>query len=144
MKLLLTVVLSIFSLTSFAQPGGGNSKSGDSCFIFIYRGGQLTGSLANWTIYVDEQKLCKLSNNRYIQVPVKPGKHQVTAKLSGVSVMKKETEVEIDAEPGGSYYVACNVKQSITRARLEMIEVTKSTGTKQMENMSMDNCETKE
>ncbi len=56
-------------------------------------------------------------------------------------MFKKETEVEIDAEAGGSYYVACNIEQSITRARLEMIEVTKSTGAKQMEKMTMDNCQ---
>jgi hypothetical protein len=49
--------------------------------------------------------------------------------------------VEIEVEPGGSYYVACNVKQSITRARLEMIEVTKGSANKQMEKMSLDKCQ---
>jgi Protein of unknown function (DUF2846) len=143
MKFLLAILLSTISLASFEQSASGNAKSNDSTFIFIYRVGQFGGSLTNWTIWVDEQKLCKLSNNRYIQVPVQPGKHNVSAKMSGVGVFKKETEVDIDAETGGSYYVACNIKQSIMRARLEMIEVTKSTGKKQMENMTMDNCETK-
>jgi hypothetical protein len=56
-------------------------------------------------------------------------------------LFKKETVIEIDAEGGESYYVACNIKQSITRARLEMLEVTKSTADKQMKNMALDNCQ---
>ncbi|MFI5187541.1 MAG: hypothetical protein ACHQF0_12495, partial [Chitinophagales bacterium] len=66
MKFLFTITFSVLSLFSIAQSAGNKSKSDDSSFIFIYRAGQFTGSLSNWTIYVDEQKLCKLSNNRYI------------------------------------------------------------------------------
>ena len=58
-------------------------------------------------------------------------------------MFKKETEVEINAESGGSYYVACNIKTSITRARLEMLEVTKGSAEKQMKDMSQDNCQDK-
>lgn len=109
--------------------------------IYIYRGGQYVGAGANWSIFVDENKLCKLSNNKFMKVEVEPGKHLVTAKMGGMSIMKKETEVEIEAEAGKSYYVACNVKMSITRARLEMLEVTTSTAKKQMEKMNLDNCQ---
>jgi hypothetical protein len=139
MKILLTTALAILSLISVAQPSINNSP--DSTYIYIYRTGQFNGSLANWTIFVDGQKTCKLSNNRFIRVPVQPGKHTISAKMSGASVLKKETEVEIEAEKGNNYFVACSIKSSITRARLEMIEVTKSTGTKQMEHMTLDNCQ---
>jgi hypothetical protein len=84
-----------------------------------------------------------LSNNKFIKHEVKPGKHVYTAKVGGVGILKKETEVEINAEPGQSYYIACNVKTSFTRARLELIEVTKSTGEKQMQKMTLDNCQEK-
>jgi len=114
---------------------------GDSAIIYIYRGGQAGGAAANWAMFVDELKLCKLSNNKYIRVAVAPGKHTISAKIGGVGVFKKETELEVEAEAGGEYYVACNIKQSITRARLEMIEVTKGTGKKQMEKMTLDNCQ---
>ena len=72
---------------------------------------------------------------------VKPGKHIYTAKIGGIGLMKKETEIEIECEAGRSYYIACNVKQSITRARLELLEVTKSSADKQMAKMSLDNCQ---
>lgn len=139
MKLLLLVAFFGVTQLSFSVT---HSKKPELAVIYVYRTGQFSGSLSNWSIFVDELKICKLSNNKYIKIPIKPGKHTISAKLAGVSVMKKETEIEINAESGGNYYVACNIKQSIMRARLEMIEVTKSTGSKQMEKMTMDNCET--
>ena len=115
----------------------------DSSFIYIYRVGQFSGALANFTIFVDGQKLCKISNNKYFKVGVPPGKHEISAKVSGIGLMKKETEVEIEAETGGEYFVACNMKSSITRVRLEMIEVTKNSGKKQLEKMTEDKCQEK-
>ncbi|MCG2617840.1 DUF2846 domain-containing protein [Terrimonas sp. NA20] len=115
----------------------------DSTFIYVYRTGQFNGATANWSVFLDGEKKCKLSNNRFMKLAVAPGKHSITAKIGGVQLFKKETEVEIEAEAGGSYYIACNIKQSITRARLEMLEVTKGTANKQMEGMVLDNCQEK-
>ncbi|MGZ8557078.1 MAG: DUF2846 domain-containing protein [Chitinophagaceae bacterium] len=109
--------------------------------MYVYRVGQFSGAAANWAVFLDDEKKCKLSNNKYMLLAVTPGKHKISAKVGGASLLKKETEVEIDAEAGGSYYIACNVKQSITRARLELIEVTKGTANKQMEKMSLDKCQ---
>jgi hypothetical protein len=136
--LFLTVLSAVFiSLKSSAM----QSPSGDSAIIYIYRVGQYGGAGANWAMFVDEQKLCKLSNNKFMRVVVKPGKHVISSKVGGVGVFKKETELEVETEAGGEYFVACNIKQSFTRARLEMIEVTKSSGKKQMEKMTLDNCQ---
>lgn len=120
-----------------------SSMPGDSAVIYIYRGGQFFGAGANWAMFVDEDKICKLSNNKFIRVVVKPGTRRVSSRVGGVGLFKKETEVIIEAEAGGEYYVACNIKQSFTRARLEMMEVTKGTGKKQMEKMTLDNCQEK-
>jgi hypothetical protein len=109
--------------------------------IYIYRGGQFTGAAANWALFVDGKKICKLSNNKFIKVTLPPGKHVITSKIGGVELFKKETVIEVETEGGKSYYVACTVKQSFTRARMEFMEVTKSTADKQMEGMSLDNCQ---
>ncbi len=113
----------------------------DSTFIYVYRVGQWNAAGANWAIYADDEKKCKLSNNKYMKIAVAAGKHKISARVGGAGIFKKETEIEIDAEAGGSYYIACNVKQSITRARLEMVEVTKNSAAKQMEKMKLDNCQ---
>jgi hypothetical protein len=132
--LILLTYLSIDSKANQTPPA-------DSAIIYIYRGGQAGGAAANWAMFVDETKLCKLSNNKFIRVVVTPGKHIISAKIGGVGMFKKETELEVEATAGGEFYVACNIKSSITRARLEMIEVTKGTGKKQMEKMTLDNCQ---
>src|SRR5437868_15413605 len=62
----------------------------DSSFIYIYRGGQFAGSLTNFAIWVDDQKLCKISNGRYFSVPVKLGAHTISAKRGGVVIVIKE------------------------------------------------------
>ncbi len=139
----LLACLSLATVKAADKPKTPKSSAGDSAVIYIYRVGQFMGAGANWAMFVDENKLCKLSNNKFIRVVVKPGKHVVSSRIGGVGLFKKETEVEIEAEAGGEYYVACNIKQSLTRSRLEMIEVTKGTGKKQMEKMTLDNCQEK-
>ena len=114
----------------------------EESFIYVYRGGQIGGALTNFAIWVDDQKVCKLSNGKYLKVPVKPGKHTVSARRGGVGVMKKETEVEVDVEQGKSNYISCNMKSSITRVRLNMEEVLPKTGISDIEKMKPDNCQT--
>ena len=63
-----------------------------------------------------------------------PGEPQPSALHRGRTA---ERQREIDAEAGKSYVVGCNVKQSLTRARQEMTEVTKSSADKQMEKMTL-------
>ncbi|MBN8879101.1 MAG: DUF2846 domain-containing protein [Sphingobacteriales bacterium] len=143
------IILLSFVISALAASPAAYSRTipanltNDTTYIYIYRTGQFNGAAANWAIFLDGEKKCKLSNNRFMRLAVTPGKHTVNAKIGGASLFKKETEVEIEAEAGGSYYVACNVKQSITRARLELIEVTRSTANKQMEKLMLDNCQEK-
>jgi hypothetical protein len=141
MKKVLTALLGCF--IAFAAFAGDNDPKpkAETATIYIYRTGQFAGAGNNWAMFLDGEKICKLSNNRFIKVEVPAGKHRISSKIGGIEVMKKETEVEIEAEPGNTYYVACNMKQSVMRARLEMIEVTKSTGEKQLKGMTIDKCQ---
>lgn len=113
----------------------------DSSFIYIYRGGQFAGAFANFAIYVDNNKLCKLSNGKYFKVAVSKGVHEISAKRGGVGIGKKETVMEVDVENGKSYYVSCTMKQSITRVRLEMQEVMPKTGMRDISEMKIDHCQ---
>ena len=118
-------------------------KVGETASIYLYRVGQFNNAASNWAIFADNVKICKLSNNKFLKVEVAPGKHTFNAKIGGVELFKKETGVDIDAEAGKSYYIACNIKQSFTRSRLELLEVTKSSADKQMANMTLDKCQEK-
>lgn len=139
-KILFACMALVMGMATLAGSGDPKPKA-ETATIYIYRTGSWSGAANNWAMFVDEKKICKLSNNRFIKVEVAPGKHRVSSKIGGLEVLKKETEVEIEAEAGKSYYVSCNVKQSLTRARLEMTEVTKSSADKQMEKMTLDKCQ---
>jgi len=113
----------------------------DFATIYIYRGGQFFGSALNYSIYVNGEKICKLSNNKYIEYKAKPGKLSITAQRGGVELFKRETELELETEAGKKYYVKGDIKSSITRTRLEMSEVTESTAKRDMKDMTVDNCQ---
>ena len=138
MKKIFCAALVLISFSFSKAPIASNTEEAT---IYIYRDGQFMSAGANWSMFVDEKKVCKLSNNKFIKVTVSKGKHVISSKIGGVGLLKKETELELEVKAGKSYYVACNVKQSITRTRLELMEVTKSTAEKQMKDMSLDNCQ---
>lgn len=128
-------ILIIISATSKSQP-----PKPDECYIYFYREGQFGGALSNYKMFVDDKKICKISNDRWFKITVAPGKHDIEAKVGGTSLSKKETFLSIITEGGKSYYISCDVKRSITRSRLEMEEVTESTANKKMKKMKEDNC----
>ena len=113
----------------------------DFATVYIYRGGQFFGSGINYSIYVNGEKICKLSNNKYIEYKAKPGKLSLTAQNGGIEVFKKETSLDFDVEAGKKYYVRGDIKSSITRTRLEMSEVTENTAKRDMNGMTVDNCQ---
>lgn len=136
--LLLVVVL----LTAFRTDNGRVTKlKADSATLYVYRGGQFFAAGINYVIQVNGKDVCRLSNNKYIEYQVSPGKLTIAARRGGVELFKRETGVEIDAEAGKKYFVRGDVKSSITRTRLELSEVTENTAKRDMEKMTADNCQ---
>lgn len=146
MKLLSLLILLCFGVltSAFRTDSAENRSTDDVATIYIYRGGQFFASAINYSIYVNGEKICKLSNNKYIEYKAKPGKIVLTAQRGGLEVFKRETELELDTEAGKKYYVKGEVKSSITRTRLELSEVTENTSKRDMKDMTVDNCQTAE
>lgn len=113
----------------------------DFATVIIYRGGQAFGLGLNYSIYANGEKICKLSNNRYIEYKAKPGKLTLTAQRGGIEVFKRETGIDLDVQADKKYYVQGDVKSSITRTRLELSEVTENTAKRSMKDMTVDNCQ---
>ena len=135
---LLTVVL-FATLSSAFRPAP--SADDTMATVYIYRGGQFMGALANYAVYVNGEKICKLSNERYIEYQAKPGTLTLMAKNGGVEVFKKETGLDLTVEAGRKYYVRGDIKASITRARMELSEVTENTAKRDMVKLTADNCQ---
>ncbi len=140
LKLTLSLAL-ILGISTFATSFTPAANKAEKATVIIYRAGQFNGAAANWAVFADGVKVCKISNNKFMKLELAAGKHEFNAKIGGPVLFKKETGVELDMEAGETYYIACNVKQSFTRPRLEIIEVTKGTAAKQMANMTADKCQ---
>lgn len=123
-------------LTSVAQQ---IEKDPTMATLVFYRDGQFFGSGVNFNVFVNGEKICKLSNNKYLVYKVKPGKTEIGTGTAGLNLAKKQG-LALDTEAGGIYYVQCDMKQSLVANRLELTEVTKSTAEKKMSGLSPDNC----
>jgi uncharacterized protein DUF2846 len=132
-------IIVLTALTSFANAQ--SQKTQEQSYVYFFRGGQFGAALANFTFYIDGHKTCKLSNDKYFKFPISPGTHEIDARLSGAFVYKKETSIIITTEAGKSNYVSCDVKRSLIRARIEMIEVVENAGKKAIATMKEDNCQ---
>ncbi|MBC7921821.1 MAG: DUF2846 domain-containing protein [Ferruginibacter sp.] len=108
--------------------------------VYIYRGGQAFSAGLNYVVEANGNKICRLSNNKYIEYKTAPGKINFTAHRGGVEILKKETGIDLDVEAGKKYYIKCDVKSSITRTRLEMSEVTANTGERDLQKLKPDTC----
>ena len=134
------VFILIIGIAIYASGDAQTTPPPNESYIYFYRDGEFGGAMKNYKMFVDDKKVCKISNGRWFKFTVEPGKHDIEAKVGGTSLMKKETFLSIVTEPGKSYYISCDVKRSITRYRMEMEEVTESTGKKKMKSMKEDKC----
>ena len=143
MKAVSFILLICFTLvaSAFRSDSVSTGPADDFAMVYVYRGGQFFASTINYSIYVNGEKICKLSNNKYIEYKAKPGKLAITAQRGGIEVFKRETALDVEAEAGKKYYVKGDMKSSITRTRLELSEVTESTAKRDMNGMTVDACQ---
>ena len=144
MRLLITMLF-LFTISEFVQAQNDDieqTKSNtETATIIIYRTGQFFGAGANFSLHDGDQKICKLSNNKYLVYQRAPGTAQIHAKMGGLTDWpKKKTGLSLPVEAGETYYIKAEQKRSITRARVELTEVTIRAGKKGIEGMGLDRC----
>lgn len=140
MKNLLCIALLTMCFSFSPAPKKTSTPVQDQATIYIYHTGQNLRSGADWSIFVDNKKICQLASNKFIKLTVSSGKHSFGSAQSGMNVFKKENHVELNAEAGKSYYIAYNVKANKTRSTVGMMLVTKSTADQRMANLKAGNC----
>ena len=117
-------------------------KVNTASYIVVFRGDRLVSALTNYSIFIDGKKVCKLSNGKYFKYPVSPGKHEIEAKKAGMDIMKKEIFTSVISTSGRNNYVSCNVKSSLLKEKVEMIEVLENSGKQSIDKLKEDNCQT--
>ena len=117
----------------------------DLATVIIYRTPQYAAAAYNWAIFENEEKICKLSNKKFMIYQREPGDSDFRAQVGGVQLWpKKVTGLKIPLEAGEVYYIKTNVKASFTRARVELTEVTERTARHEMRKLTLDRCSTED
>ncbi len=137
---LFPVLLLFFGATS--ESTAPTKDTADEAIVYFYRGKQYMSGMQNFVLKADGKEICRLSVKRYVKYRGQPGKVSFSAVESGLAIPKKETLV-LEPEGGKEYYVQCDVKSGLVTTRMEMTEVTASTGKKKLEGLQPDNCMTK-
>ncbi len=133
-------IMSLAFLGVFAQQQTFAQDADGMATIYFYREGQFGAALQNYNVFVNGEKVCKISNNRYFFTKVKPGEVYFTSKAGGVEVFKRKENFSMEVKAGETYYISCDIKRSLTRYRLEFEEVTENTAKNAMKDMEEDNC----
>lgn len=123
------------SITTFAQ---------ETAKVFIARKKIYTGTGGPLKVFIDDNLVCRINNNKYSVHDVAPGKHRFTvqyySKQSKDGKAQDFGSVEITVEPGKQYYIKTNLqtKGLITYAVLE--EVTANSWEKVKDGIEQDDC----
>ena len=135
------LLASIKCFSQFPEPILKAQENKELATIVIYRTPQLQGVASNWAIFDSKERICKLSNKKYLIYQRKPGDAYFRAQVGGLQTWpKKVTALEIPLEAGETYYIKTNMKMSFTRARVELTEVVERAAKKELSNLSLDNC----
>lgn len=145
LKLIIALALSIITCNLLAQdlpqPILEAMENDSLATVVIYRTPQFQGAANNWAIFDNQERLCKLSNKRFMIYQTLPGETDFRAQVGGLATWpKKVTGLEIPLEAGEVYFVKTNLKVSFVRARVELVEVVERTAKKELANLQLDYC----
>ncbi len=73
--------------------------------LVIYRPHNQYGMLVGTDIYLDDARVCRLSNGRFFVAPALPGQHQLR--------VGSERAIPFDVKPGNAYYFRVNTTVSL-------------------------------
>jgi len=100
---------------TFVAPPSGQAN------IYVYRN-ETFGAAIKMPLLLDNQSIGDTGPHTYAFRQVAPGKHTITSKT------EKDVNLDIDAQPGNTYYVWQEVKMGMFAARSDLHLVDEKTG----------------
>ena len=113
-----------------------NSNVQNGKVYFMRRTG-FSGSLTAFTVFIDDQVVCKLNNKMFSVHEVAPGDHTFSVQFAGKESKTKAERIDITIEPGEEYYVQLIIKSGLTN-NLFCQEVTKNSAKTIMPTLKED------
>ncbi|MFN3382125.1 MAG: DUF2846 domain-containing protein [Runella zeae] len=111
--------LSIFAILLVS--GWYSTNDTNEASVSIFREGKFTGVGVNYRIWIDNQEICTLSNDRYINIKLKSGVHTISSKAKGVGYLSNpKSVININVEKGQSYFLKATAKMKGVAGVLEL------------------------
>ena len=120
-------LIALLTLELLTLPCNAQTDPGSYSTVVLMRRTGYTGSLSSYPIFMDGKRLCEVSNRKYSEHNIFPGKHTFSVNFGG-KVEKNDVEkIELEMEAGKTYYLKLDQRNGFTMGiRLE--ELTPASG----------------
>ena len=129
----LSIFLSFFSLllmsnlaqaTESPKPTKTSKTSEESGEIIFIRRTGYSGALNSFKAFIQEERVCRINNNRYSRHVVKPGTYKCSAQFYGKKRNVKRDQINIEIKPGEKKYVMLNLHYGLLVSKLSAVEIS--------------------
>jgi Protein of unknown function (DUF2846) len=137
MKKLLSLLL-LCSIVLSAEAQADSTRQ--TATVYFMRSTGFTGSAQGFTVFIDDNVVCKLNNKRYSVHQVAPGTHRFSVQFAGKNAKDKAERIEISTEAGKTYYIQLIFQSGLLKNNLYCQEVTESSAKTILGNLKEDSC----
>jgi hypothetical protein len=136
-KLFFVLLLVSVSLSAHTQNQNSDSaKLGGK--VYFLRSTGYNGSAQGFTVFIDDEIVCKLNNKRFSIHEVAAGNHKFSVQFAGKSSKEKAERIEISVEPGKTYYIQLIFQTGLLKNNLYCQEVTENSAKTMMNKLTED------
>jgi hypothetical protein len=131
------------AITKYKEPFRSNKQrfAQQNAKIYFIRTTGFNGSAIAFRAFVDDTLKCKLNNKSYSIHEISPGKHIISAQISGKKSKAKTERITIETEAGKTYYVQMIYKVGLLVNNLHCQEVPEKSVLSILVNLKEDqNC----
>jgi len=123
----------------------GNVQAQTQDTLYILREGRLVGALLNFKVKINGEPVCKLSNRRYIAVPVDAGPITVETSPTGLVLKRPVRRLTLEVGNGPLYVMGKSKIIGIFKAQeLDMRELSAEEGAAAVRKIGkLDRCQRK-
>jgi Protein of unknown function (DUF2846) len=136
-RLALMLVLVSATITANAQNAVTDSAK-QSGKVYFLRSTGYNGSAAGFTVFIDDEVVCKLNNKRFSIHDVPAGTHTFSSQFAGKTSKEKAERIEIKIEAGKTYYIQLIFQGGLFVNNLYCQEVTESSAKTMMNKLTED------
>lgn len=138
-KLLSLLLLSSIVLSAEAQSNTADTTT-QTAKVYFMRSTGFNGSAQGFTVFIDDNVVCKLNNKKYSVHEVAPGTHRFSVQFAGKNAKDKAERIEITTEAGKTYYIQLIFQTGLLKNNLYCQEVTENSAKTMLGNLKEDSC----